>query len=50
VSQLPPISVGSNVRNTLVASTPFQKKLATIAQQQFGKYHLLRETEPPLSA
>jgi hypothetical protein len=30
-------------------STVFQKKLATIAQQQYDKYHLLRENQKPLS-
>jgi hypothetical protein len=32
-----------------MASTAFQKKLATIAQQQFDKYHLLRENDDPLA-
>lgn len=30
-------------------ATPFQKKLATIAQQQYDKYHLLRESQYPLA-
>lgn len=30
-------------------STSFQRRLATIAQQQFDKYHLLRENQNPLS-
>jgi hypothetical protein len=29
--------------------TPFQTKLATIAQQQFNRFRLLRENQPPLS-
>jgi hypothetical protein len=29
--------------------TAFQKKLATIAQDQFDRFHLLRENQPPLS-
>lgn len=29
--------------------TAFQKKLATVAQQQYDKYHLLRENQKPLS-
>ena len=32
------------------ASTPYQRKLATIAQQQFDKYHLLRENQEPLAS
>lgn len=30
-------------------STPFEKRLATIAQQQYDKYHLLRENQDPLA-
>lgn len=30
--------------------TAFQKKLATIAQQQFDKFHLLREGQDPLAS
>ena len=29
--------------------TPFQTKLATVAQQQFNRFRLLRENQPPLS-
>lgn len=29
--------------------TAFQKKLATVAQQQYDKYHLFRENQKPLS-
>jgi hypothetical protein len=29
--------------------TPFQTKLSTVAQQQFNRFHLLRENQPPLS-
>jgi hypothetical protein len=30
--------------------TAFQKRLATLAQQQFDKYHLLRENQEPLAS
>ena len=30
-------------------STPYQKRLASIAQAQYEKYRLLRENQPPLS-
>ncbi|HZR81851.1 MAG TPA: DUF2272 domain-containing protein [Candidatus Binatia bacterium] len=34
----------------MAAPTPFQRKLATIAQDQYEKYHLIREAQEPLAS
>jgi hypothetical protein len=41
--------VADRRRGTATMQTVFQKKLATIAQGQFDRFHLLRENQPPLS-